>query len=403
MKYLFIHKNLPGQYEHLIDHLLKEPGSEVIGICQEFVPQQYALFGLRVVQYEPDWQAHNRFQEDVVCVACDLSNARSVAATLMRLKAEGFTPDIGFAHLGWGEACYFKDVYPETPLVGYCEFYYQSAGADADFNPERPLTANDRYRIRSANAAKLLSLVAMDVGVSPTAWQRSLYPAEFQHKIRVIHEGVPVDRIKPDPRARFRLPSGQYLSRADCLVTYTARNLEPQRGFQIMVKVVDEVCRRRQDCQFVIAVGDEVSYSESIDGLTYREKLLRETPLDSARVHFVGRLMFDDYIRLLQVSSVHIYLTVPFALSWSMIEAMAAGCAIIGSDANPVSEVISHGHNGLLADFFSPAVISRLVDELLDQPANRVELGLNARADALNNFTVADSIDNYQRLIKSLK
>ena len=402
MNYLFIHRNLPGQYEHLINALLNDPDSEIIGICQEYVPQQHALFGLRVIQYETDWQSYRGFQEAMACVASDLANGHAVAAMLTQLKLEGFRPDVAFSHLGWGEASFFKDVYPDTPLVGYCEFYYRSTGSDADFYQDRLLTLNDRYRIRSANAAKLMGLVSMDAGTSPTEWQKSLYPSEFQSKIRVVHEGVPVSRIKPDPNVRFRLASGEYLTRQDLVITYASRNLEPQRGFPTLVKMVDEICRRRTDCQFVIAGGDEVSYSESIEGLTYREKLLRETPLDPSRVHFVGRLMFDDYVKMLQVSSVHVYLTVPFALSWSMIEAMAAGCAIVGSDTQPVNEVIQHGRNGLLADFFSPALIAGWVDELLDNPSRRNELGLQARGDVMSKFTVTESIRNYRRLIASL-
>lgn len=402
MKLLFIHKNLPGQFEHFIHALAQEPGNELVCICQEFKPQQYRFKGLRVETYQGGAHLGGVSSEYLYSSEQAIANGLAVAAKLTDLKREGFVPDIALAHLGWGESLYFKDIYPHAPLVGYCEFYYHARGVDADFDPDFPLGLSDAFRIRTANATKLLGLVGIDLGVSPTEWQRSLFPPEFQRKITVVHDGVDTVRIKPNPNAAFRLPNGQLLTRQQPVVTYATRNLEPYRGFPVFMRAVAEIGRRRPDCQFVIAGGDEVSYSARPPAAgTYREQMLRElgSTIDPKRVHFVGRLPFEEYLKLLQISSVHVYLTVPFVLSWSLLEAMAAGCVVIGSNTAPVREFLKHGVNGLLVDFFSPGEIADMVDRVLENPRRDRELGLKARADMRRRYDVAESIRRYRELV----
>jgi glycosyltransferase involved in cell wall biosynthesis len=402
MKYLFIHKHLPGQFEHVLRSLSSDPRNEVVCIGQEYKPQQSTLQAPRVLIYQPPAMAGGAFREFLRNFEEAVGNGLAVAAKLKDLSRAGFVPDIAFAHLGWGESLYFKDIFPDTPLIGYCEFYHHAQGADAGFDPEFPMGLNDTFRIRTMNAAKLLGLAGIDIGVSPTLWQRSLFPAEFQRKITVIHEGVDTARIRPDPAATFRLPNGAVLGREQTVVTYATRNLEPYRGFHVFMRAVAELSRRRRDCQFVIAGGDEVSYSAVASGGTYREKLLREVEIDPRRVHFVGRLPFEDYLRLLQISTVHVYLTVPFVLSWSLLEAMSAGCVIVASDTAPVREVLRHGHNGLLADFFSPREIADMVERVLNHPGREKDLGSRARADIIGDYDAAQSGERYRKLIDRL-
>ncbi len=402
MRLLFIHKNLPGQFEHLIQALARDSRNEIVGICQEFKPQQYRFSGLRVETYRGGGNLGGLSSEYLYSSEQAIANGLAVAGKLTDLKREGFVPDIALAHLGWGESLYFKDIFPHTPLVGYCEFYYHARGVDADFDPDFPLSLSDTFRIRTANATKLLGLVGIDIGVSPTEWQRSLFPPEFQRKITVIHDGVDTSRIKPEPNVVFRLPNGTLLTRDQPIITYATRNLEPYRGFHVFMRAVAEIAKRRQDCQFVIAGGDEVSYSaHPMTVETYREKMLRElgSGIDARRVHFVGQLPFEEYLKLLQVSSVHVYLTVPFVLSWSLVEAMSTGCVIVGSDTAPVRELLKHGSNGLLVDFFSPREIADMVDRVLDQPSHNRELGIQARADIRRRFDISQAVRRYADLI----
>ena len=403
MKFLFIHTGLPGQFEHLMHALAREPGHEIVGICREFEPQQYDLSAVRVEYYQTetrkaggDWLEYRIRQE--------FENGLAVARKIERLKRQGFVPDVILAHLGWGEPVYCKDILPETPLIGYCEWYYQARNSCVDFDPEYSRHDLDAaFQLRTANAVVLAGLAAMDLGICPTEWQKSQFPLEFQRKIRVLHEGVDVSRLHPDANASFALPNGEVLTRAQPIVTYAARNLEPYRGFHVFMRAVALLCARRPDCRFVIAGGDEVSYSPPPPaGTTYRQTMLREVPIDPARVQFTGRLPFDDYVKLLQISHAHVYLTVPFVPSWSLVEAMSAGCAIIGSDTPPVRELLRHDRNALLADFFSPAEIADRMDSLLEQPIRGQALGNAARLDVLRNYGIAQSVRQYRALIEQL-
>ena len=402
MRYLFIHKHLPGQFEGLIKRLLEDPANEVVAIGQEFRPLRYSLLRLGVETYEPaDIGSDGQHPTLRVC-ASDIAHGLAVAEVLNRLKQDGFVPDLCVAHLGWGEATYFKDIYPDTPLLGYCEFFYRARGLDVDFDPAFPLTREEEFRIRSANAVKMLGLECMDVGITPTRWQKSLFPAAYQSKIRVIHEGIDVDWLRPDAAAQFRLPTGRLLTRADRVVTFATRNLEPYRGIDTLLRAVALLCRQRQDCQFVIAGGDEVSYGAPSIGQSHRQQLIAELGLDSERIHFVGSLPYRDYLSLLQVSSAHIYLTVPFVLSWSMLEAMAAGCVVIGSDTAPVREVLRHGHNGLLVDFFSPEEVAATTNWVLEHPGRVQSLGHQARADIVADYSRDHALREYGALMQGL-
>ena len=238
-------------------------------------------------------------------------------------------------------------------------FFYHSNGADTNFDPEFPNSLDDVLRIRTKNSINLLNLQASDAGVSPTQWQKSLYPSEFQSKISVIHEGINADIAKPNSKAVFTLLNGQKITTKDKVVTYVARNLEPYRGFHQFISALPEICQRQPDCHVLIVGGDDISYGRKHDGgLSYREKLMQELSFDQNRVHFLGKLPYADYLSVLQISSAHVYLTVPFVLSWSMLEAMAVECVVIASNTAPVSEVIN-SKNGLLVDFFHPMKLQK--------------------------------------------
>jgi glycosyltransferase involved in cell wall biosynthesis len=330
-------------------------------------------------------------------------NGQGVARVLLNLQKKGFKPDLAFAHIGWGEALYFKDIFPDVPLIGYCEFYYHGQGTDLGFDPEFPASMDDRMRVRTWNTTQLLSLASTDICVSPTQWQKSLYPAEFQNKIQVIHEGIDTTIVKPDKAAALTLPDGTTLTKDMEVVTYTARGLEPYRGFHIFMKAAEEVCKRRPKCHIIITGGDETRYGKKLPGnQSWRTKLLKEVKLDPGRVHFMGYVPYETHLKTLQVSSAHVYLTVPFVLSWSMLEAMAAGCVVIGSKTPPVEEFIEDGRNGLLVDFFSPQKIADRVDEVLDHHDRMGHLGKVARQDIIKRYEVKDALAEYQELWQSL-
>lgn len=400
MRVLFIHQNFPGQFRHIAGHWAADPANQVVAIAQKHAP---GMKGVPMQVYGRAREVHEGTHHYLAGTEQAVLNAQGVVRACGTLQAKGFVPDVVIGHAGWGETLYIKDVFPQARLINYFEFFYHATGADTDFDPEFPLTMDDRLRIRTKNAINLLSLDGCDAGISPTRWQHSTYPQEYAGKISIIHEGVDANLAKPDATAQFVLPGGRVLTRADEVVTYVARNLEPYRGFHSFMRAAEKICRRRPHAHILVIGGDEVSYGKRPpDGRTYREMVLQEVGLDLSRVHFLGKLPYQAYLQALQVSSAHVYLTVPFVLSWSMMEAMAAGCAIVASDTAPVREVVRDGENGLLADFFSPEEIADGVDRILDGKDRMAHLGHHARADILKNYTVKKSIKQYEALLRRL-
>lgn len=404
MNLLFIHQNFPGQFTHLVAHFAAFPDNHVAAICQGQAPglrnRNFASVAKTV--YRPHRRPSSTNHPYLFRGEAHVLNGQGVARALLQLRRKGFKPDLTFAHIGWGEAIYFKDIFPDVPMIGYCEFYYRSQGADVGFDPEYPAVLDDRLRVRTLNASQLLTLPSLDAGVSPTRWQKSLYPSEYQSRIRVIHEGVDTQRVRPDSKQRLVLPSGVTLTKDMEVVTYTARGLEPYRGFHIFMRAVEEICRRRPNCHIVITGGDEVRYGKRLpDNQSYRAKLLNEVAIDHGRVHFLGFVPYDIHVKVLQVSSAHVYLTVPFVLSWSVLEAMAAECVIIGSATPPVQEVIRDGENGLLFDYFSSEELADRVDEVLDDPNRKHNLAIKAREDIVKKYELGDGIEEYKRLCRS--
>lgn len=401
MNILFIHQNFPGQFRHIAQALVDEGGHQVLSLCEAHAP---GMQGVQRMEYKPARAATQGVHTYLAPVEEHVIRGQSVARALLHLKEKGYRPDIIVAHMGWGEAIYPKDIYPGVPLVTFFEFFYQMTGADAGFDPEYPLALDDFLRIRTKNITNLLSLHAADIGISPTAWQRSLYPLEYQHKLRLIHEGIDTNAARPDPTAWLQLGSGLKLTRQDEVITYVSRNLEPYRGFHIFMRALPEILRRRPKCHVLIVGGDDVSYGRKLPpGETYRAKLLQEVPgLDLSRVHFLGKLPYQQYLRVLQVSAAHVYLTVPFVLSWSMLEAMSAGCLVIGSRTAPVEEVIRHEENGLLVDFFSGEQLADAIDRVFAAPDQLQAMRDAARATIIERYPLSQGISAYRQLFNEL-
>jgi glycosyltransferase involved in cell wall biosynthesis len=387
MKYLFIHQNFPAQYRHVVRHLAAQPGNEVCFITQ---PNENDMPGVRKVTYAKDPRGAINCHAYAAEIDRAIHNGATVAEVCRGLHAQGFRPDLIVGHSGWGETLFVKDVFPDVPLLANFEFYYHARGVDVGFDPEFVTIFNDPSRLRARNGINLLAFQAADWGHSATHWQRGLNPFEMQSRISVLHEGVDTAIACPKPNARFKLPlSGRVLTRRDEVVTYVARNLEPYRGFHIFMRSLPELLRRRKRAQVVIVGGDGVSYgSPPPPRSTYRETMLKElgTDIDLSRVHFLGMLEYHDYITLLQVSAAHVYLTYPFVLSWSLIEAMACGCLIVGSATPPVLEVLKDGVNGFAVDFFDTQGLAARIDEALAEPGRMGALRKAARATAVSQF-----------------
>ena len=368
MNILFVHNNFPAQFKNLATALARQTDVNVAAIGSHTAAQ---LPGVRLIKYAlPDVDVANthpfarRF--DLECW-----RAEQVLYGLSSLVASGFKPDVVMAHPGWGETLPLRAMFPQARIIAYCEFYYGTSGRDNGFDPEFPVTGLDGHvALHLKNATTLLALAECDQGISPTKWQHSTFPPQYQSKIEVIHEGINCNLARPDARAVLELPSGLRLSASDEVVTFVARNLEPVRGYHIFMRALPRILAQRPEAHIVILGGDGTSYGASPPaGASWKSIFLNEVQsrLDLRRVHFLGRVPYHSYLGALQVSTAHVYLTYPFVLSWSMLEAMSAGCVVIGSDTAPVQEVID-GNNGLLVPFFD---VEQWSDRVVDVLAHR--------------------------------
>jgi glycosyltransferase involved in cell wall biosynthesis len=377
MNVLFIHQNFPGQFIHLAAELAKSKHNRVVAlsICKMPVPH-----GVELRCYTMLRQAAADTHPLLKDQDAKVMRAEACAAAALQLKREGFVPDVVVAHPGWGESLFVKDVFPQAKLLVYCEFYYAAEGRDVGFDPEQPaINFQQRCQLRMRNAHSLLSLEAADAAISPTHWQKSLFPSAFQDKIHVIHDGIDFSGLKPNPKAQLRL--AQNAHRPELLLrpgmevlSYVARNLEAVRGFHVMMRLLPTLLKARPEAHVVIVGGNGLSYgAPAPGGGNWQDYMMAEVGagLDLRRVHFVGKIPYSAYLDLLNVSKVHSYWTTPFVLSWSLLEAAVHGVPVVASNTPPVQEFAAR--LGIrLVDFFDQAgFVEALAEQLARAPEAR--------------------------------
>ncbi|MFZ2853228.1 MAG: glycosyltransferase [Rhodocyclaceae bacterium] len=391
MNILFIHQNFPGQFKFLAPALVRQGHTVVAMTMQKTAAREWQ--GVRLVPYA----AARGTTPDVHPWASDFETktirGEACFRAALTMRAEGCTPDIIIAHPGWGESLFLKEVWPDAKLGIYCEFFYHPQGADVGFDPEFPVKdEGDACRLRLKNLNNLLHFEVADAGISPTHWQASTFPEPFRSDITVVHDGIDTEAIAPNPAVSLTLNSSLVLTRQDEVITFVNRNLEPYRGYHSFMRALPEILRRRPQARVLIVGGDDVSYGARPEaGQKWKELFAAEvrpqiSDADWGRVHFLGHIPYEHFIPLLQLSRVHVYLTYPFVLSWSLLEAMSVGCAIVASDTQPLHEAIKHDETGRLVNFFDVAGLADEVCALLDDPAALVRLGEQARAFAQANY-----------------
>ena len=388
MNILFVHQNYPGQYRQILEWLVAQRAHKIVFLTQRRDAPDTP--GVSILRYGPHHKAAKdgygltRYFED--CMGAGYG----AAVALQKLKEQGFNPDVVLGHIGWGELTFVKQVWPDAPVLGYWEYFFLAEGGSVGFDPEFPSSSDVPYIMHSRNAINYLNLATTDLGQSPTQWQMDTYPPEFHAASYVCHDGIRTDRLLPDPGASVQLGRlGRPVTRDDEIFTYMARNMEPTRGFHVFMRALPEILATRPDARALIIGGNEVSYGRSSDTQGgYRAEMEREIgdKVDWNRVHFLGRVPYENYKRVIQISRCHIYLTVPFVLSWSLLETMSMQATIVASDTAPVREVLRHGENALLVDFFSPEALAKQVVEVLARPADYAGLGVRARQDAVAKY-----------------
>lgn len=395
MNIIFIHQNFPGQFKFLAPALVHQGHRVVAMTLQKIAPTTWE--GVEVIPYSTVRGTTPKVHPWVSDFETKTIRGEACFRAALKLRDQGFSPDVIVAHHGWGESLFLKDVWPRARLGIYCEFFYNSEGSDVGFDPEFPVTdPGDVCRLRLKNLNNLLHFEIADAGISPTYWQASTFPDAFRDLISVIHDGIDTAAVAPNPRASLSLKSSSgeaiSLTRSNEVITFVNRNLEPYRGYHTLMRALPELLLRRPKARVLIVGGNDVSYGarapegQSWRGIYSAEVRPQISDADWSRVHFVGHVPYEHFIPLLQLSTVHIYLTYPFVLSWSLLEAMSAGCAIVASDTQPLREAIRHDDTGLLVDFFSPSQLTESVCALLDDAPRRARLGERARAFARAHY-----------------
>ncbi|MGH8673366.1 MAG: glycosyltransferase [Burkholderiales bacterium] len=401
MNVLFVHQNFPGQFKHLAPRLARA-GHRV----QALAIDGPGLPDIPLRRYKParstSPQTHPWAQEFETKVI----RGEACAAAALRLKNEGFSPDVIVANPGWGESLFLRDVWPRAKMLALIEFFYATHGLDFDFDPEfhRADPARDA-KLRAKNAHLLMALSDMDRGLSPTEFQRSTVPEPYRARISVIFDGIDTGVVQPDPAASLTV-AGHTLRAGDEVLTFVNRNLEPYRGYHVFMRALPEILQKRPGAIALIVGDGGVSYGAAApEGKTWKQIFFDEVKdrLDATRVHFLGRLPYARYLKVLQLSACHVYLTYPFVLGWSCIEALAAGCLVVGSRTPPVEEAIAHEKNGLLVDFFDAAALAQTVCDALERPQEFAALRIAARRSALNRYDLASvCLPQQVRLVEAL-
>lgn len=392
MNILLIHQNVPGQYKHFAQWLGAQGGHKVVFLTQR--KQFPSIPNVSIMRYAPDHKpAENAYALSNYYEECCASGFK-VATVCKKLEEDGFVPDVVIGHCGWGEMLFIKDVWPNVPMMCLFEYFFTAKGGLVGFDPEYPASANAPFITRARNAVHYMSYGLCDAGHTATMWQRNTFPEHFHPKIKVVHEGIKTRDLSPNPKAQVTLGRvGKPVTREDEIFTYMARNLEPARGFHIVMRALPVIQRRRPNARAIIIGASGVSYgNKANDPGGYRAAMEREVgqKIDWDRVHFVGQVPYDLYVSTMQISRCHIYMTAPFVLSWSLLETMAMEATIVASGTDPVREVVEDGKTGFLFDFFKADELADRVCDVLAHKDNYKEIGRAARTHIVREYDFQD-------------
>ena len=399
MRILFIHNNFPGQYQRIVTHLKPKTQYQLLSATLASNRQPSPV---RRVTYAKHRRAGDqthpalRYTEDAVITG------QGVLKACLPLKQRGFSPDIVLAHSGFGSSMFVKDLWPDAKFLPYFEWYYRPDGGDFAFLSKKEADINQLMAIRLKNTPFLHDFAAMDWGQCPTEYQASRFPDSFRKRITVLHDGVDTDFFAPDDSAVLEVGNKKF-TKGDPVVTYIARGMEPHRGFPQFIEAISILQQMHDDVHTVIIGTDRIAYgARRKDGRGLKEEMLARYPLDMSRTHFTGPRPLAFLRDALRVSSAHVYLTVPFVLSWSMLEAMSAGALIVGSDTPPVTEVIEDGRNGVLVPFLEPKRLAQTLNEAVTDPLRFDPLRHAARRTILERYDARVAVAEYEKLINAV-
>lgn len=400
MHVLFVHQNFPAQFGHIADHLVKRHGFQ----CSFVTERRGGRVGnVDCIQYKVDGGAtkHNHY-----CTRTFENSTRHAIGVFQAVKARpDLKPDLIVGHSGFGSTLFLREIFPDVPIINYFEYFYRTRDSDMDFRKDYPPVPLDFLRARARNAMVLLDLDNCDAGYSPTQYQRDLFPPEYQSKVRTIFDGVDTAIWKPIANPG-REVNGYHVPDGMKIVSYATRGMESMRGFDIFMKAAKKICDRRKDVIFLIAGQDRVCYGGDerfTEGKTYKEWVLSKDNYDLSRFQFLGLIPPPELAKLFNITDVHIYLTVPFVLSWSLLNALACGTTILASNTAPVREMIQNGVNGVLFDFFDADALAELAIQLLDRRDEYRVLGQQGAAIIREKYSIDVCLPKMVELYESVK
>lgn len=398
MNILFIHRSFPAQFKHLASEFAKNPDNLVMFITKG---SDKEIVGVNKLVYLPTLATSNETHPYLQVFEECIIHGQAVRDIALAMKTKGITPDIivGFP---WGTTLFIKDIFPDVPFLCYFEWFGRYTNSVWDFD-NKNLLIEKKIMIKMNNSHLLNDLCNCDAGISPTEWQKSQFPKEFQNKIKVLHDGIDTDFYKPDNDVKFSIPEKNLeFTTKDEIITYATRGMEPYRGFPQFMEAVEKLLKKRPNAHFLIAGANAVCYGENFENINYKQLMLEKLDIDLNRVHFVGTLPSQEYLKLLQVSSTHVYLTYPMILSWSALDAMSTGCCIVTSNTPPVVEVMKDNYNGLLVDFFE---VNQLVDKIeyaLDNKNKMQSIRENARKTILDKYALKNLLPKQIEYINNI-
>ena len=406
MKFLFIHQGFSGQYKHIVRELARNRENEIIALGVQQLGEKLPE-GVKYYQYRIERGNTKGIHEWLIDIDSKQIRAEACAKAAYELKRRGFKPDIICAHPGWGEALLIKQIWEEVPLLCYQEFYYNTRGFDHGFDTREKET-DDWYkdaRIIFKKANPLIMLNECDWNITPTNFQKSSFPTIYHNKFSVIHDGIDVEKIKNIMQLEsMKLKDGE-LKKGDQIVTFVNRNIEPYRGCETMIKAIPNILGLNDRIKIVI-IGNEdgVSYGKGNKGESWKDKFLKEIEgkYEKERVIFTGSIKYEEYVSILKMSSCHIYLTYPFVLSWSMLEAMSIGLPVIGSSTQPVEEVIENGKNGILTNFFDEIELAEKVENVINDVEFSKHIGENGKRTINEKYSLKKCLPKQIALINRL-
>ncbi len=388
MHVLFVHQNFPAQFGHVARYLVKREGFRCTFVSEK--PPGHDE-GVERIQYRlrSGATAKNHY-----CSRTFENAVWHTHAVYEALKQRpDVKPDLIVGHSGFGSTLFLRELY-DCPIINYFEYFYRPTQSDMDFRPDFPSSELSRLRARARNAMLLLDLENCDAGYSPTKWQRDRLPTLFHQKVQAIFDGVDTELWRPLEGVPRRL-GDRTIPHDVRIVTYVSRGLESMRGFDIFMKMAKRLGDRRQDVVFVVIGEDRQCYGgdDKITGeKSFKDWVFKQDDYDLTRFIFPGHIPPPALARLFSISDLHVYLTVPFMLSWSLMDALACGTTVLASDTEPVREMIEHQRNGLLVDFFDIDGLVATADRVLDQPGDFRHLGQAGVEMIRSRYSLSDCL-----------